>query len=188
MNLSLRSRAVISGMKRSISSVFFFLVIAAALSSFLIRPSPVLACVDPPQTDEDIACLQAQIGAQIEIERGIRADERARANADFQRQANTGKNTSISAILGVLSTIVGTVLPFVIGLAVLVILWGLLGYITHAGEEEKRTEARMFIVWGIVGLFIMVSIWGLVNVIGGTFRLDTTAPASGPTLPAIPGA
>lgn len=78
-------------------------------------------------------------------------------------------------ILGILGTAVNTLLPFVIALAVLIILWGLFNYIAGAGDEEKRAQAKQYIIWGIIGLFVMVSIWGLVNVLGRTFNLTNTA-------------
>ena len=35
-------------------------------------------------------------------------------------------------------------------------------------EEEKRAEARAYIVWGIVGVFFMISIWGFVTILLNT--------------------
>ena len=77
-------------------------------------------------------------------------------------------------LVALLNTFINTLMPFIIGLAVLVILWGLFNYIAGAGDEEKRAQAKQYIIWGIIGLFVMVSIWGLVNVLKGTFGLDNT--------------
>ena len=87
-----------------------------------------------------------------------------------------------------MNNVLNTIVPFIVGLAVLVIIWGIFGYISKAGEEEKRTEARMFIVRGVVGVFLMLSVWGLVNILDNSFNLSKTAPARDkmPHLPAIP--
>ena len=91
---------------------------------------------------------------------------------------------TILDVIGVAGTIVNTLVPFIIGLAILVILWGLFGYIAHGGEEEKRAESQLFRIWGIIGLFIMVSIWGLVNVVASTFKLENkSAPSVGSIFP-----
>lgn len=88
--------------------------------------------------------------------------------------------TDIQSIVSVLNSILSTIIPFVIGLAVLVILWGVFNYISGAGDEEKRGEAKQYIIWGIIGLFVMVSIWGLVNVLESTFTTTKTVlPAPG---------
>ena len=79
-------------------------------------------------------------------------------------------------LVGVLNNIVDTLLPFVVGLAVLVILWGVFNYIAGAGDEEKRAQAKQYVIWGIIGLFVMVSVWGLVNILAGTFELNEEPP------------
>jgi len=81
-------------------------------------------------------------------------------------------NTVITKIMDVLNVVV----PLLIAVAVVVFLWGVVGYITSAGNEEKRTEARQHMIWGIIGLFVMVAVWGLVNILISTFGLDTTVP------------
>ena len=63
-----------------------------------------------------------------------------------------------------------------ISIAVFIIILGLFNYIREGDNEEKRAEGRMFIIWGIVSIFVMLSIWGLVNVLVGTFNFDNTLP------------
>lgn len=94
---------------------------------------------------------------------------------------------TIEGIIIRLNSIITTIIPFIIGLAVLVILWGVFNYIAGAGDEEKRAEAKQYVIWGIIGLFVMVSIWGLVQVLEGTFTLKKDVlPAPG--FPAVVGA
>lgn len=81
---------------------------------------------------------------------------------------------TVPIFLGKIRGVLDAVIPFIIGLAVFVILWGIFTYITHAAEEEKRKEARAYIVWGIIGVFFMLSIWGFVNILVSTFALDKT--------------
>ncbi|TSC58837.1 MAG: Uncharacterized protein Greene041679_39 [Parcubacteria group bacterium Greene0416_79] len=98
----------------------------------------------------------------------------------------TGNTQDISGLISRLTGILGAIIPFIIALAVVVILWGIFRYISKAGEEEARQEARQFIVWGIIGLFFMVSIWGFVNLLDKTFSLDKTIrPSDIPTVPLL---
>ncbi len=85
---------------------------------------------------------------------------------------------NIADIIVQVEGIINAIIPFIIGLAVLVIIWGVFGYITGAGDEEKRGEAKQYIIWGIIGVFVMLSIWGLVNVVVSSFALNPNRPPS----------
>ncbi len=52
---------------------------------------------------------------------------------------------------------------FILVLATLVFLWGILKYITAGGDSAKVAEARSYIIWGIIGLAVMGSAWAIVN-------------------------
>ena len=81
---------------------------------------------------------------------------------------------TIEGLLTRIQHLLDAVVPFLIGLAVFVIIWNIIRYVFHAGDEEKRVEARMYIVWGIIGVFFMLSIWGFVNILSNTFNLENT--------------
>jgi hypothetical protein len=76
----------------------------------------------------------------------------------------------------IVNTIIGGVLTPIITLivsgAVVVFLWGVFKFIKSEGKEKEAGKDMM--VWGIVGIFVMVSVWGLVNILRGTFNLDNT--------------
>jgi hypothetical protein len=52
-------------------------------------------------------------------------------------------------------------------------------------NEEARKEGKKVIIFGIVGLFVMVSVWGLVNILQETTNLKGTSRA--PQGPGVPG-
>lgn len=76
----------------------------------------------------------------------------------------------------IVNTIIGGMLTPIITLivsgAVVVFLWGVFKFIKSEGKEKEAGKDMM--VWGIVGIFVMVSVWGLVNILRGTFNLDNT--------------
>ena len=57
-----------------------------------------------------------------------------------------------------------------ISLAVIFIIWNVVIYFIKGGEEGARSKAGYNILWGVVGLFIIISIWGLVNILTNTFK------------------
>ncbi len=89
----------------------------------------------------------------------------------------------ISGILVQIQDILGMVVPLLIGLAVIVFLWGVLKFLMNANDPDKRGEGRMFMIWGIVGIVIMVSVWGLV---GFVQRATGVRGGAAPQAPAIP--
>jgi len=62
-----------------------------------------------------------------------------------------------------------------IALAVIFIIWNVVMYLIKGGSDEAaRSKAASSILWGVVGLFVILSIWGLVNILLNTF--STRAP------------
>ncbi len=90
----------------------------------------------------------------------------------------------IGWFLGKISGLLDSVVPFIVGLAVFVIIWGIFTYITQASNEEKREEAKKYILWGVVGVFMMLSVWGFVNILLNTFSLDNQIDSD--TIPKVP--
>ncbi|MEX0931289.1 MAG: pilin [Candidatus Paceibacterota bacterium] len=98
--------------------------------------------------------------------------------------AQTSDFSFLTETMDSLTTVLNQLIPFIIGLGVLVFLWGVLKFITAAGDEGARATGRSFMIWGIVGLFVMVSVWGLVNFLGGFFDLDNDTVPEAPGIPA----
>jgi hypothetical protein len=59
-------------------------------------------------------------------------------------------------------------IPIIIALALLAFLWGVFTFIRNADDEGKRAEGRQFMLWGIIGLAVMMSVWGLVQILTNT--------------------
>lgn len=86
----------------------------------------------------------------------------------FAASTATGKaNLSyFSNILTDIQKMVKVALPIVVALALLFFFWGVAQFILAAGDEEKRKKGQQHMIWGIVGLFVMVAVWGLVSWLG----------------------
>ena len=64
-----------------------------------------------------------------------------------------------------------------VALAVIFIVYNTVWYFIKP-NGEGRSAAGMNILWGIIGLAIIVSIWGLVNLFINTFYTDTNVDPS----------
>jgi hypothetical protein len=60
-----------------------------------------------------------------------------------------------------------------IGLAVVIFIYGVITTILAEGGEKKE-DGKKFMFWGIIGIFVMVSVWGLVAILKNTFKLENT--------------
>ena len=61
--------------------------------------------------------------------------------------------------------------PLLVGLAVVVFIYGVLTLILSEGGEKKE-DGKKYMFWGIIGIFVMVSVWGLVAIVQSTFNLE----------------
>lgn len=90
-----------------------------------------------------------------------------------------GAVSNINDLFTLTESIMKRLVPIFIAAAVVILLYAIVTYITAGEDEEKRGKAKTLMLYGIIGLFVMVSIWGLVNMLSGTFELDTAIEKTG---------
>ncbi len=95
---------------------------------------------------------------------------------------------TIGGVASNITRALNLVIPILFLVASIVFLAGVIMYITAGGAEDKIQKGKKYIIWGLIGLFVMVAVWGLVRLIisfvfGGTFL-----PSRAPQIPDIPGA
>ena len=83
--------------------------------------------------------------------------------------------TGLLYLLCRLQNVLNATIPVLITLGVVYFVWGVVQYVIADGEEAK-TKGRDRIVFGIIGLAIIMSVWGLVTILTDTF---ITTPGSG---------
>src|SRR3989344_8305736 len=90
------------------------------------------------------------------------------------------QDAEIGTILDKIDELLGTIIPLLMVVATVVFLWGIVMYITAAGDEKKAATAKTYITSGIIGLFFMVAIWGIVRAITATFGVGGEGIPVGP--------
>jgi hypothetical protein len=91
--------------------------------------------------------------------------------------------TTLASILCKLSVLLNTVIPVLIVLGVIYFIWGVITYVI-AGEDEAKTKGRNMMIYGLIGLLVIVSVWGLVNILRNSFGIYGTAPINVPCIEA----
>ncbi|MBU6323250.1 MAG: hypothetical protein KGI41_00160 [Patescibacteria group bacterium] len=88
---------------------------------------------------------------------------------------------NLSQLFQTLITLINDVVPLVFAIAFIAFLWGIfLYFIKGADDESKRETGREFILYAVIGFFVMFGIWGIVNVVNNTFGFNDQ---SKPSLP-----
>lgn len=67
-------------------------------------------------------------------------------------------------------TVINPFIVFLIALAGLVFVWGMIEFLSNAGDSAAQSEGKRKIIWGIVGMTIMVSAFGIINLVGSIFQ------------------
>lgn len=57
-------------------------------------------------------------------------------------------------------------------IAFAVFAWGLFNFISNADSDEGRTIGKRSMIWGIVGIVIMISAYAILGMVTGTFGLS----------------
>jgi uncharacterized membrane protein YidH (DUF202 family) len=84
-----------------------------------------------------------------------------------------------SGLTSLQSLITGAIIPFLIVVATLVFIFGIIMYITAGGDEEKLKKGRNLMIFGIVALAVMIGIWGIVEFVVKTLGIGgTSIPSS----------
>ena len=87
-----------------------------------------------------------------------------------------GAVESANDLFNLIEEILGKLAPMLVAIAVIVLLVAIINYIRAGEDEEKREKAKSLMIYGIIGLFVMISLWGLVAILSGTFNLDKDIP------------
>ncbi|MBI3888810.1 hypothetical protein HY311_03395 [Candidatus Nomurabacteria bacterium] len=81
--------------------------------------------------------------------------------------------TGLTDVITKISDLFKAILPVLVAFGVLYFIWGMVQYFIADGEEAKK-NGRDRIIYGIIGLAVIVSIWGLVAILNQTFGLGGT--------------
>jgi hypothetical protein len=69
-----------------------------------------------------------------------------------------------------------SIIPLLMALAMMVFVYGVVKYVIAGDGSDDREEGRWFMIYGILGLFAMVSVWGLVILLANTVGIGTAFP------------
>lgn len=69
----------------------------------------------------------------------------------------------------VITEIYSPIYQAVVGVSILYFLYGVAKYVIDMNNPEKQTFGRSHLLWGMVGLFIVLSVGGILKFLSGMF-------------------
>lgn len=72
--------------------------------------------------------------------------------------------------------ILNSIIPVLLALGVVYFVWGVVQYMIGGGDESKK-KGKDHIIYGLIGLSVIVGLWGLVNIVVNTFGLKGATPS-----------
>lgn len=87
-----------------------------------------------------------------------------------------------TAFMVIVSDVILTPLILLLsGLALLVFMYGGFVYIANADNEQARADGKKHMLYGVIGLVVMMSAYALLRVLAATFGLEGTLDELRPT-------
>ncbi|MEX0930514.1 MAG: hypothetical protein WDZ79_02425 [Candidatus Paceibacterota bacterium] len=69
------------------------------------------------------------------------------------------------------ATILNPLILLMLAIALVLFAWGVVTFIASEEGGEAREQGKKNLVYGLLGLFIMISVYGIIRVIGATFGI-----------------
>ena len=85
--------------------------------------------------------------------------------------ASTHEEKARNFVALVNENILFPIINLMLGVALLIFLYGVFEFILGANNEEARSTGRKHILWGVIGMLIMVSALAILQIAAGTFGL-----------------
>jgi hypothetical protein len=86
--------------------------------------------------------------------------------------ANTTHARTLDEIIDyIVENAVNPIITLLLALATLVFMWGLIEFLfIGAANEEKRTDGKKHMIWGLAGMLIMFSVYAIIEVLENFFQ------------------
>jgi uncharacterized membrane protein YidH (DUF202 family) len=89
---------------------------------------------------------------------------------------------TLDSFIGKVDTlIINPLILFLFALAIVFFLYGVLEFLMNQANEEKKTTGKSHMLWGIVGITIMMGVWAILGIILNTLGIseDEINPETG---------
>ncbi len=85
----------------------------------------------------------------------------------------------LKGLAGVITDYIQIAIYLIISLAILMFVYNVYKYfISGSDDVSAKKEAGLYVMWSVIGFFVMLSFWGLVNILINSFKLESNMPSN----------
>ena len=74
-------------------------------------------------------------------------------------------------ILKINALIINPLIILLLAIAAVVFIWGVVQFVWGMGGEEDRVKGKRHMIWGIVGIFVMIGVFGILAILMNTLGI-----------------
>jgi len=83
--------------------------------------------------------------------------------------ATTDPTASFATVVDpIITNIVAPLIELMFAVAIVVFVWGIVEMFMNGDDATAREKGRWHMLFGVIGIFIMISAWGIINFISAT--------------------
>jgi O-antigen/teichoic acid export membrane protein len=79
--------------------------------------------------------------------------------------------TQLVRILSSIRDWLNIIIPILVILSLIYFIWGVIRFVIQGNEETKK-EAKEQVIYGLIGIFVLLSVYGIINLIGKTLNVN----------------
>ena len=76
-------------------------------------------------------------------------------------------NEAAKLISNIKAYILNPIIGFMFAVAVVMFIYGIVEWIWDGDNEEKVEVGKKHMIWGIIGIFVMLGVYGILNILSG---------------------
>jgi len=97
----------------------------------------------------------------------------------FSTNIAYAENSLDGFIRNVNDMIINPLIAFLFALAIAFFLYGVLEFFLNQENEEAKTKGKSHMIWGVIGITIMMSVFTIMNIILSTLDINYIDPKEG---------
>ena len=67
-------------------------------------------------------------------------------------------------------------IAFLFAVALVYFIYGVFEFLANASNEDARTKGKQHMLWGVIGMFIMMAVFGIIQIIMTTLGITGISP------------
>jgi|GEM_PF-1700550 len=89
--------------------------------------------------------------------------------------SNSSSGKNLNYLVGIIIGYINEAIYLLVGVAVVMFIFYVIKYFIKPADGAERKEAGTYVMYSVLGFFIILSLWGLVNIVKNTFNLDSSS-------------